>query len=276
MQASPVWTPPSGTLGELVAAAHHRARALRDHRTALERDAAAAPAPPPFLSAFDRPDVAIIAELKRRSPSRGDINVRLQADQQAVAYVAGGAAALSVLTEPDRFGGSPDDLATAARTVHVPLLRKDFLVDPLQLAEARAIGASAVLLIVRALDSGRLAALVQAARDLGLEPLVEIRDQAELARALDAGARVIGVNNRDLETLRVDPTTATRLIPLIPRDIIAIAESGISSADQVTGAASVGADGVLVGSALSAAGEPALAVRALTGIVRTRRPAQTS
>ena len=151
MQASPVWTPPSGTLGELVAAAHHRARALRDRRTVLERDAAAAPAPPPFRSAFDRPDVAIIAELKRRSPSRGDINVRLQADQQAVAYVAGGAAALSVLTEPDRFGGSPEDLATAARTVHVPLLRKDFLVDPLQLAEARAIGASAVLLIVRAL-----------------------------------------------------------------------------------------------------------------------------
>ena len=259
-----------------MAAAFRRAAELREHLRSLEQRAAESPTPPSFVEAFDRPDVAVVAEVKRRSPSRGDINLALRADERAAAYVAGGAAALSVLTEPDRFGGSPDDLVLVARAVRAPLLRKDFLVDRLQLIEARAIGASAVLLIARALEEERLPALVRAARDLELEPLVEIRDRTELGRAVDAGARVVGVNNRDLETLIVDRTLAQRLIPLVPPDIVAIAESGIQSSDQVRLAASAGADGVLVGSALSAAEDPVAAVTALTGIARSVRSIRAS
>lgn len=270
MQVSPSWTPPAGTLGELVAAAHARVRTLLPRREELERAAYSTPAPPAFADVLKRGDVTVIAELKRRSPSRGAINPGLQVHGQAVAYVTGGAAALSVLTEPDRFGGVLDDLVVAARAVTVPLLRKDFLVHRLQLVEARLSGAAAVLLIVRALDPGTFAALVDAARELLLEPLVEVRDEAELERALEAGARVVGVNSRDLETLRIDPTTAARIVPRIPASVIAVAESGITGRDEVSAAATAGADAVLVGTALSAAADPSAAVRALTGVRNVR------
>jgi indole-3-glycerol phosphate synthase len=151
------------------------------------------------------------------------------------------------------------------------VLRKDFLVDTLQLLEARAYGASAVLLIARALPPRQLVVLVASARALGLEPLVEVRDQRELDRALAADATVIGVNNRDLETLRVDPGTAAGLIPGIPAEVIAVAESGVSGRIEAETAAAFGADAVLAGSALSAASDPAAAVRALTGLVRAGR-----
>lgn len=244
---------------------------LRPRQRDLERSAASAPSRPAFEAALRGDDVALIAEVKRRSPSQGDINVDLRADEQAASYALGGAAAISVLTEPQRFGGAAEDLSAVAARVAIPLLRKDFLVEPVQLLEARSLGASAVLLIARALDAARLVLLVDCARSSGLEPVVEIRDEAELDRALAAGARVIGVNNRDLETLRVDSTTVTRIVPRIPWGLIAVAESGYSTRAAVEEAAAAGADAVLVGSALSAAFSPRAAAHALIGVLRLPR-----
>ncbi len=183
--------------------------------------------------------------------------------------MAGGAAAISVLTEPTRFGGSLDDLADVSARVAVPAIRKDFLVHPVQLWEARARGAAAVLLIVRALSPDELVMLVEAASECGVATLIEIRDEAELARALDVGATVIGVNNRNLETLIIDPTTAPQLIPAIPSRCIAVAESGIRVPDDAMPSALAGADAMLVGSAISASHDPAASVRALAGISRS-------
>lgn len=273
MQALTTWLEPTGVLGALVAEARERARLLDGRRTELRTAAAAAPPPPSLAAALRRPDVAVIAEIKRRSPSRGDINVGLSLADRTRAYTAAGAAALSVLTEPSRFGGSADDLAEAARLVSVPCLRKDFLVDPLQLVEARALGAAAVLLIARALSPAELKTLARAAADEGLETLVEVRSEAELASALEAGAVVVGVNNRNLETLVIDPATGERLIPLVPDDRPAVYESGVSSRADVERAAACGADAVLVGSVLSASADGEAAVRALTGVPRRGRGA---
>ncbi|HUO52603.1 MAG TPA: indole-3-glycerol-phosphate synthase, partial [Gemmatimonadaceae bacterium] len=192
----------------------------------------------------------------------------------AKAYASGGAAAISVLTEPRHFGGSLDDLAEARASVAVPLLRKDFVVDRTQLLEARAAGASAALLIARALEPARLADLAAEARAIGLEPLVEVRSEEELARAVACGARVIGVNQRDLETLAVDESVAARRLPLVPADAVAVSESGVRDRAGVERAAANGADAVLVGSALSAAADPAAAVHALTGVARRGRRAR--
>jgi len=218
--------------------------------------------------------VAVVAEVKRRSPSKGDINPGISAREQAVAYAAGGAAALSILTEPDHFGGSAVDLQDARDAVSLPLLKKDFHVRDVQLLEARALGASAVLLIARALDPARLRALADFASDLGLESLIEVRDEAELATALSTRAPMIGVNNRDLETLAIDPSTCDRLVPLIPADRVAIAESGVRRREDVERYAAAGADAVLVGSSLSASGDPAAAVRALASVARSARRAR--
>ena len=271
MQAVSAWTPPTGTLGTLVAAARVRAAALAPRRAELERSAVnrvAASEPPAFAAALRRAHVAVIAEVKRRSPSKGDIAPDLSGAVQATRYVDGGAAALSILTEPDRFGGSIADLDAARAAVAVPLLKKDFNVDPVQVLEAAAHGASAVLLIARALAPAALVALARDARALGLEPLVEIRDEAELEAALRAEAVVIGVNNRNLETLVIDPATGDRVLPLIPASCVAVWESGVQAVDDVRRAAAVGADAVLVGSSVSAAPDPSAAVRALTGVAR--------
>ncbi|MGI8547492.1 MAG: indole-3-glycerol phosphate synthase TrpC, partial [Gemmatimonadaceae bacterium] len=236
-QAKSSWTAPAGTLGDLVAGAASRAEALRGASTAW-RDRAEAAGPRPSLrAAMLRDTVAVIAEIKRMSPSRGDIKPGLDAADQARRYVTGGAAAISVLTEPERFGGSSADLADVAAAVAIPVLRKDFHVASVQLYEARALGASAALLIARAVEPGQLRDLIATANDIGLESLVEVRDDHELARALDAGATLIGVNNRNLETLVMDPGTAARIIPLIPGSVAAIAESGISSRAEVERAA---------------------------------------
>jgi indole-3-glycerol phosphate synthase len=271
---SGTWTPPKGVLGQLVTEARSRAAELR-RSPAAQLAEGEAPAPgfprPPMAGALRRESVAVIAEVKRRSPSKGLINEGLSAGKQTQAYVHGGAAAVSVLTEPSHFGGSISDLSEASAAAVVPLLRKDFIVDPVQLTEARGAGASAVLLIARALAPAELATLAAAARSVGLEFLVEVRSEEELDRALALGARMIGVNNRDLETLVVDPTVCDRLIPLIPRECIAVAESGIRDVSHVGRAASVGADAVLVGSSISAASDPAGAVRALTGVRRIAR-----
>ncbi len=231
----------------------------------------AAAAPVDFAAALRSERVAVIAELKRSSPSKGTLDASLDAAGRAAAYAAGGAAALSVLTEPSRFGGSLSDLRDARGAVSVPLLRKDFVTDEVQLLEARAFGASAVLLIARALEPDLLRRLAAAAVTLGLTPLIEIRDEAELQRALAAPTAVIGVNNRDLETLHIDAAVGARMIPQVPAGRIAVYESGIADVAGVRTAAALGADAVLVGSVLSTAADPVAAVRALAAVPRRAR-----
>ncbi len=266
------WTPPGGTLGTILAEARERVRSLPSVRRSELRRIAALPRDagiPSFAAALRAgPMIAVIAEVKRRSPSKGEINAALSASAQAVAYAAGGAAAISVLTEPQHFGGSLTDLADARAAVSIPLLRKDFVLDRSQLWEARAAGASGVLLIARALEPALLDELAAEAIAMGLEPLVEVRSEGELARALATEAPVLGVNQRDLETLVVDPAVAERLLPLVPRARVAVSESGVRDRAGVERAAASGADAVLVGSALSAAADPSAAVRALTGVPR--------
>lgn len=271
MQASPVWTAPTGTLGRIVAEARERAAALQSREAELAAAARQTPDPPGFAQALRGATVRVIAEVKRRSPSKGWINPGITAAEQARAYARGGAAAISVLTEPAHFGGSNEDLVAVRAAVNVPLLKKDFHVHPVQLAEARALGASAALLIVRALAPDELIRMTDAARRLQLEALVEVRDEDELQRALDAGATIVGINNRNLETLVIDPSTAERLLPLVPESIVAIAESGVSSRADVERLAAHGADAVLVGSSVSAAEDPSSAVASLCGVERASR-----
>ena len=271
MQAHFLWTPPSGTLGAIVAEAELRAAAIAKHTGSLEQRAAARPVARSLRGALRGASVALLTEVKRQSPSKGAIAKGLDAVVQARAYATGGAAGLSILTEPKHFGGSVDDLRDVVRASALPVLKKDFHVRPAQLLEARAEGASAALLIARAVSPERLAELMTVGRELGLELLVEVRDEAELELALSLDATMIGVNNRNLETLVIDPGTAERLIPRIPADVIAIAESGVSSLADVERYATVGADAVLVGSSLSAAADPAAATLALGGVPRVDR-----
>jgi indole-3-glycerol phosphate synthase len=266
-----VWTPPSGTLGGIVSEARDRAASLHGQRAELISRAKVAATVPPFASALRTDCVAVIGEVKRRSPSKGWINAQISAPDQAAAYELGGAAAISVLTEPAHFGGSIDDLLAVRNAVEIPVLKKDFHVDPIQLIEAKAIGASAALLIVRALGPDDLARMIDAARELALEVLVEIRDEEELRRALDAGAAIIGINNRNLETLVIDTTTSERLLRAIPAELIGIAESGVSGRGDVERVARAGADAVLVGSVISAAADPTTAVRDLACVERIGR-----
>jgi indole-3-glycerol phosphate synthase len=271
VQAFLRWTPPGGTLGTICHEAEARADALERHAVALERQAASAAAGPSLEAALRDGPVGLIAEVKRRSPSKGSIAPALDAATQARAYVAGGAAAISVLTEPAHFGGSTTDLLDVRSAVQVPVLKKDFHVRPGQLVEARALGASAALLIARALAPDRLREMIDVAGQLQLEVLVEVRDETELDRALECGASIIGVNNRDLETLVIDATTAERLVPRIPAGLVAIAESGVADRADVERYAACGADAVLVGSSISAAADPARATVALAGVPRRTR-----
>lgn len=251
--------------------AEARAASLERLRSELEVDAQEALPEASLERALRSGTVALLAEVKRRSPSKGAIAETLDAVAQARAYADGGAAAVSVLTEPHHFGGSVDDLRRIRAALDIPVLKKDFHVSEVQLLEARALGASAALLIARALSPSRLDELTAYGRSIGLELLVEVRDEDELARALQAGATMIGVNNRDLETLEIDETTAEHLIPQIPDAMLAIAESGVKSLVDVQRYAAVGADAVLVGSVLSASGDPAAAARALGGVARRLR-----
>jgi indole-3-glycerol phosphate synthase len=195
----------------------------------------------------------------------------MDAADQACAYASAGARAISVLTEPEHFAGSAEDLVRARQAVTIPLLKKDFHVAPIQLVEAKSLGASAALLIVRALGPAGLPELMSTARDLSLEVLVEIRDERELDLALECGASIVGINNRNLETLAIDASTSERLLGGIPADVIAIAESGVVSRSDIERVAGAGADAVLVGSSVSSAKDPADAVRRLTGVPRTPR-----
>ncbi|HRQ79053.1 MAG TPA: indole-3-glycerol-phosphate synthase [Gemmatimonadaceae bacterium] len=270
-QASRPWTPPRGPLGELTESSKSRARESLLARGELEAIVAAAAPAPDFAAALRRATVAVIAELKRSSPSKGTLDASLDAAARTRSYVAGGAAALSILTEPTRFGGSLADLRDARAAVPVPLLRKDFITHEVQVLEARAYGASAVLLIARALEPTRLAELGAAVLAAGMTPLVEIRDESELARAVAMPGAVIGVNNRDLETLVIEPEVGARMIPQVPADRIAIYESGITDVAGVERAASLGADAVLVGSSLSISGDAEATVRAFASVARLGR-----
>lgn len=272
MQGSGIWNPPTGTLGRIVDEAEGRVAVLRQSASQLQEAAKRAARPRRSLADSLRGQtVAVIAEVKRRSPSKGWIAEGLSSVDQAVAYATGGAAAISVLTEPNHFDGSVEDLDAVAAAVTVPVLKKDFHIDPIQLVEARAHGATAALLIARALGPERLESMLEAAKWMALETIVEIRDEAELRRALDAGAQIIGINNRNLETLVIDPATSERLLPLIPGSVIAVAESGMSTVADVERVAALGADAVLVGSSLSASREPIALVRSLASVRRIPR-----
>ncbi len=207
----------------------------------------------------------IIAEVKRRSPSKGAIQPDADPVEVARAYEAGGAAAISVLTDARYFSGSLDDLRAVRAAVSLPVLRKDFIIDPYQLAESALAGADAVLLIARALPGGALRRLLDEATALGLEALVEVHDEAETAAAAAAGATVIGINNRDLASFTVDLGVTRRLAPLVPAGTVVVSESGIAAPEDLEALEAAGAHAFLVGESLMRAGDPAAALRALRG-----------
>jgi len=244
---------------------------LRERRGDLEHEAGSRPLPPSLVRALCRERIAVVAEVKRRSPSAGVIRDDLDPRERAALYARHGASAISVLTDRAHFGGSIEDLRAAASRVEAPVLRKDFILDELQVIEARAAGAAAVLLIVRALPPARLEALLACARDVGLEALVEVHTGAELDRALGAGAGCLGVNSRDLDTFMIDVAGAWELLASVPEDRVAVAESGMRGAEDVERAADAGADAVLIGTALSAAPDPAGLLRQLSEVKRRGR-----
>jgi indole-3-glycerol phosphate synthase len=243
----------------------------RVHRSALEARLPDLVAAPDFTAALRRSTVALIAEVKRRSPSAGNINAALDPVDLAAAYASGGAAAISVLTEGPHFGGSLDDLQAVCGSLPVPVLRKDFILDEIQLLEARVAGASAALLIVRALTDTELRRLDAFAASIGLATLVEAHDRRELDLALTAGCQVVGVNARDLDDFSMHRTAAWELLATIPSDRVAVAESGMQDTADVVTAAAYGADAVLIGGALASAGEPLAGARSMSGVVRRGR-----
>ncbi|HEY1651557.1 MAG TPA: indole-3-glycerol phosphate synthase TrpC [Acidimicrobiales bacterium] len=245
----------------------HRARAAEDGRTLgdLVEQARVTPPPRDFAGALRGDGLSCIAEIKRRSPSKGDLAPELQPDLVAKEYVAGGAACLSVLTDTRFFGGSSADLSTARQASGLPVLRKDFTVQEADVVDTRLMGADAVLLIVAALDDDTLRRCAARADELGLAALVEVHDEAELARALAAGSSLVGVNRRDLRTFEVDHERAYRLAKKIPADVLAVAESGIRDADDARRLAEAGYDAVLVGETLVRSDDRVGQVRDLVG-----------
>lgn len=222
-------------------------------------------APRDFAGALGGDGVSLIAEIKRKSPSAGEISAGADPALIAKAYEAGGASALSVLTEPDFFSGSLDDLATARKACSLPVLRKDFVVDSYQVVEARAAGADAILLIVAAMPVAQLEELLKLASEWGMASLVEAHDEREIDVALGAGASIVGINQRDLRTFEIDKGLAAQLRPRIPKDIVVVAESGISSAADVESLRAADVDAVLVGESLMRQADPARAVAELLG-----------
>jgi indole-3-glycerol phosphate synthase len=252
-------------LEELVEASRARLDERKRERSfgQLERMVAEAPRCLPFAEALSRPGTSVIAEYKRRSPSAGVIREGASVTEVVGAYARGGAAALSILTEHDHFGGSLDDLAEARRASDIPMLRKDFTVDPYQVYEARAFGADAVLLVVGALEPRDLGMLHGIARELEMDAVVEVHDEEELNAALDIDADVIGINNRDLEDFRVDLQVTFELLTDVPAGKTVVSESGIQTRADVEELEQVGVDAVLVGEALMRAPDPEAAVREL-------------
>jgi indole-3-glycerol phosphate synthase len=233
--------------------------------SALESAIATRPECRPFSEALLRPGVSLIAEHKRRSPSAGEIRAGATVGDIVAAYERGGAAALSVLTEPFHFGGGLDDLREARAATTLPVLRKDFIVDPYQLYESSAIGADAILLIVAALELPDLDMLLQEARALDLDALVEVHDERELELALEVDADVLGINNRSLDDFSVDVERTYELLSDVPAGKTVVSESGYSSRDQLDELERVGVDAVLIGETLMRASDVEGIVRELTG-----------
>ena len=245
-----------------------RVAALEGKVRELRRRAAQAPVPKRFV----RPDgtVGVIAEVKRRSPSQGDIREDLDPVQHARRYERGGAVAVSVLTEERHFGGSLDDLKRVSEGVAVPALRKDFIISEAQILEARIAGASAVLLIARILGPAELRGLADCTREWKLTPLIEVHQEHELESVMAAEPEIVGVNARDLDTLTMNPAGAEAVIRRVPAAITVVAESGVQARADVERLADAGADFILVGTSVARQDDPEQAVRALTGV--TRRP----
>ena len=247
---------------------HHRERAAADDRPVADLRARCADLPPTrgFAAVLaDRSTLGVISEVKRRSPSKGDLFADLDPADLARSYEQGGAACLSVLTDRPHFGGSPDDLAAARDAVSIPVIRKDFTVAVRDVLDARLMGADAVLLIVAALSDGELAELDGVAAEVGLDALVETHDEDEVARAAaHTRATLVGVNQRDLVTFEVDTARAVRVSKAIPGGAVKVAESGIRGVDDAIELAAAGYDAVLVGEHLVTSGDPAAAVAALS------------
>jgi indole-3-glycerol phosphate synthase len=256
-------------LDDIVAGVREDLEARRAHVSEDELRARLLDVPPPRdpMPHFRRRGSSVIAEVKRRSPSKGDLADIPDPGALAAAYERGGAAAISVLTEQRRFGGSLADLRAVRAAVDTPILRKDFIVTTYQLVEARAAGADLALLIVAALDDDTLRRLYDEARELGLTVLVEVHDEPETERAVALGAELIGVNARNLKTLEIHDDMFGKLAPQIPDDRVKVAESGIFGPADVQRFVSEGARAVLVGEALVKDGDPQAAVAAMTGVV---------
>jgi len=252
-------------LTRLVVEARHdlqRRRYLLD--SSRFEDFVAAYEPKDFLGALRRPTLAVIAEMKQRTPSMGVLAVDYRPADIAHAYTDGGAAAISVLTHMAGFGGRPEHIREVRAATALPILRKDFVTDPYEVAEARACGADAVLLIVAALEREQLRDLVAVSRSRGLAALVEVHDEAQTVAALEVGARAVGVNHRDLRTFGVDLGLTERLRRLVQEDVVLVAESGIHTAADARRMREAGADAILVGEALMRAGDPTERIRELS------------
>ncbi|WP_156755563.1 indole-3-glycerol phosphate synthase TrpC [Actinokineospora pegani] len=262
--------PTAGLLDRLV----RQASAQTDRRRAgvseaeLIRRAADRPPALDFVAALRAPGLSVIAEVKRQSPVKGPLTADFRPVERALAYQRGGAAALSVLTHEEGFGGSPEHLAEVREHCALPLLRKDFVVDDYQVHEARAIGADAVLLVVSALSGARLGELIALVRSLGMTALVEVHDDEEAEAAIAADATAIGVNHRDLRTFTIDMDLTARLAPLITPQRVLVAESGVRTAGEAAALRAAGADAVLIGEALMRADDPAALVAALGRVDR--------
>ncbi len=261
--------PRAASLDAILAVTRARVAALKTRAAELERGASTGAAPRPFPT--PGASVGVIAEVKRRSPSQGAIREDLDPVVHATAYERGGAVAVSVLTDEAHFGGSIEDLRRVAASITVPVLRKDFVIDELQISEARAAGASAVLLIARVLTPAQLDGLARAVRRRGMTPLIEVHALRELDAALAAGPGVVGVNARDLDTFVVDLRAAEETVRRIPPEVTVVAESGIETHEDVERLARAGADFVLVGTSVARQTDPEKAVRALVGVKRQRR-----
>ncbi|MEX2537736.1 MAG: indole-3-glycerol phosphate synthase TrpC [Actinomycetota bacterium] len=254
----------SSFLEQILSGRRRAVEALQPALAALEERARNVPTSRDFTGALRRDGISIITEIKRRSPSKGELKSDLDPAELARAYERGGAHAISVLTEPDFFDGSGADLTSAREATRLPVLWKDFILDRAQIVDACVRGADAILLIVRILGED-LGDLVAESRRWGLTALVEVFDEQDVERALDGGADVIGVNHRDLETFDEDPTATARLRPLIPDEVVVVGESGISERSDVQALEAIGVDAILVGEALVRSADPAAKIQELLG-----------
>lgn len=261
-------------LDRIVATKRDEVRNLAGREAELEALAASAAPPRDVLGAWGQsPSISVIAEVKRRSPGAGAINTGLSPTSLARDYAAGGASAVSVLTDQTYFQGSLEDLVELKREVQIPLLRKDFVIDELQVYEARAAGADLVLLIVRILPQSLLSSLHRLVEELGMVALVEAHDEEELGRAIEVGSRLIGINNRDLNTFQTDLVVTERLSRHVPEDVLLVAESGIKCVEDVERVAAAGADAVLVGEALVRSPAPQQTVASFAAVQKQGRRA---